>query len=187
MTSRRTAAGWGVRAAAPTPLIDVLIPTSGRLAEPAVVLAGLAGQDDPPFRVTISDQSEDHAVAREPSVQAMLRVLEVQGRAPRVLRHLPRHYLSGTELTDLASLEEGEHVAVMARVASTEVRHARSAGRGPGQVRLEVVLTDGRGRLNVTFFGRLHLVQWWERQLAEGGPYVTPATIAYYAERGIRG
>ena len=49
-----------------------------------------------------------------------------------LLRHLPRHYLSGTELTDLATLEEGEHVAVMAKVAKTEVkRNASAATRSP--------------------------------------------------------
>ena len=88
--SRRTSAVWGAPAPRTEPVVDVLVPTSGRLAELAVVLAGLAAQDDPPFRVTVSDQSEDHALAEEPSVQAMLRVLEVQGRTPRVLRHLPR-------------------------------------------------------------------------------------------------
>lgn len=74
----------------PDPVIDVLLPTSGRIAELAVVLAGLAAQDDPPFRVTVSDQSDDHAMAEAPAVQAMVRVLEAQGREVRVLRHLPR-------------------------------------------------------------------------------------------------
>ncbi|MGT2425007.1 glycosyltransferase family 2 protein [Amnibacterium kyonggiense] len=71
-------------------MIDVLLPTSGRVAELAVVLAGLAAQDDPPFRVILSDQSDDHAMAETPAVQAMLRVLRAQGREVRVLRHLPR-------------------------------------------------------------------------------------------------
>lgn len=87
-----------------------------------------------------------------------------------LLRHLPRRYLSGTELTDLASLEEGEHVAVMARVAHTDIKSAKYAGQGQrgSNVRLEVVLTDGQGRLNVTFFGRLSVCQWWERQVQQG-------------------
>lgn len=87
-----------------------------------------------------------------------------------LLRHLPRRYLSGTELTDLASLEEGEHVAVMARVAHTDIKSAKYGGQGQRtpSVRLEVVLTDGHGRLNVTFFGRLSVCQWWERQLRLG-------------------
>ncbi|MFT4295345.1 MAG: ATP-dependent DNA helicase RecG [Micropruina sp.] len=89
-----------------------------------------------------------------------------------LLRHLPRRYLSGTELTDLATLEEGEHVAVMARVSRTNV--IRGVGHGPGQrrggrpSRLEVTLTDGHGYLAVTFFGRDHLVDYWERELGKG-------------------
>ena len=90
MPSRRTARDWAKPPVLPEPVIDVLLPTSGRIAELAVVLAGLAAQDDPAFRVTISDQSDDHAMAEAPAVRAMLRVLEAQGREVRVLRHLPR-------------------------------------------------------------------------------------------------
>lgn len=39
-----------------------------------------------------------------------------------LLRHIPRRYLSGTELTDLGSLVQGEHVAVIARVAHLQDR-----------------------------------------------------------------
>lgn len=88
-----------------------------------------------------------------------------------LLRHLPRHYLSGTELTDLSTLEEGEHVAVMARVADIVLHEGRGGparGRRGPQSRLEVTLTDGAGRLRATFFGGGHVVRWWERQLREG-------------------
>jgi len=91
-----------------------------------------------------------------------------------LLRHLPRRYLSGTELTDLATLAEGEHVAVMARVSRADIvggpsydTGAAQRGRGRPQ-RLEVTLTDGNGHLAVTFFGRQHLVQYWQRELGKG-------------------
>jgi GT2 family glycosyltransferase len=90
MSSRRTAQAWARPAEPEGPVIDVLVPTSGRVAELAVVLAGLAAQDDPPFRLTISDQSDDSAMDDAPAVQAMLRVLRAQGRDVRVLQHLPR-------------------------------------------------------------------------------------------------
>lgn len=90
MRSRRTAADWAKPAPAAEPVLDVLVPTVGRIAELAVVLAGLAAQDDPPFRVVVSDQSDDHAMADEPAVQAMIRVLQAQGREVTVLHHLPR-------------------------------------------------------------------------------------------------
>lgn len=86
-----------------------------------------------------------------------------------LLRHIPRHYLSGTELTDLATLTEGELVAVVARVAEIR-RHEGHAqpGRKARPGRLEVLLSDGQGRLTATFFGKTHLLSWWERQLREG-------------------
>ena len=88
-----------------------------------------------------------------------------------LLRHVPRHYLAGTELTDLATLEEGEHVAVMARVAKTEVFEGRggfTGGKRAPNSRLEVTLTDGHGRLSATFVGRSSIVGWWQRQLSAG-------------------
>ncbi|WP_157071504.1 glycosyltransferase family 2 protein [Curtobacterium ammoniigenes] len=76
------------------PEVDVLIPSAGRSADLAVTLAGLAGQDRPSFRVTISDQSPGGSGTAAPAVQAMLRVLDAQGRAPRVLMHPERRGLA---------------------------------------------------------------------------------------------
>jgi len=87
--TRRGAARWADPAPAPQPRIDVLIPTAGRTAELAVTLAGLAAQQDPPFAVIISDQSEE-GVDRAPAVCAMMRVLEAEGRSVELRRHLPR-------------------------------------------------------------------------------------------------
>ncbi|MEA4944324.1 MAG: ATP-dependent DNA helicase RecG [Propionicimonas sp.] len=87
-----------------------------------------------------------------------------------LLRHIPRRYLSGTELTDLATLTEGELVAVFARVA--RINRVDGSDGGPGRRprpgRLEVLLTDGSGHLAVTFFGRTRLLHWWENQLSNG-------------------
>jgi len=86
-----------------------------------------------------------------------------------LLRHVPRHYLSGTELTDLATIVPGELVAVTARVAHIERHEPRARpGAKPGPGRLEVVLTDGTGRLVATFFGKTYLLDWWSRQLGAG-------------------
>ncbi|WP_420175612.1 ATP-dependent DNA helicase RecG [Luteococcus sp. OSA5] len=76
-----------------------------------------------------------------------------------LMRHLPRRYLSGTENSSLADLPIGEDVAVMATVAAV-----RQAG-APPRKRLEVTLTDGTGTLGVTFFGKQHMVDYWEKQL----------------------
>ncbi|GAA2183231.1 ATP-dependent DNA helicase RecG [Brooklawnia cerclae] len=80
-----------------------------------------------------------------------------------LMQHVPRRYLSGTETTDLGSIGPGEDVALVARVAQMETI-AR-----PGQrPRLQVVLTDGRGHLNVTFFGEPRHVKFWQLQLSKG-------------------
>jgi ATP-dependent DNA helicase RecG len=80
-----------------------------------------------------------------------------------LLRHYPRRYENRGELTDLASLRDGEDVTVQAEVASVTVRQMRSR---PGSV-LEAVVTDGRGRLSLTFFGNRRQ-DWREKELAPG-------------------
>jgi ATP-dependent DNA helicase RecG len=78
-----------------------------------------------------------------------------------LLRHYPRRYAQRGELTDLASLREGEHVTVFARVEKVTSRPMRQR-RGK---LLEVTVTDGTARLSLTFFNK---TQFWERTLAPG-------------------
>jgi hypothetical protein len=92
--SRRWSGEWAGSAPIPPARVDVLIPTFHRRAELAVTLAGLAAQDDPPFRVVVSDQSDDGAALAEPAVRAMVRVLRAQGREVIEVRHLPRRGLA---------------------------------------------------------------------------------------------
>jgi ATP-dependent DNA helicase RecG len=80
-----------------------------------------------------------------------------------LLRHYPRRYENRGELTDLASLRDGENVTVQAEIASVSVRKMRNR---PGTV-LEAVVTDGRGRLALTFFGRGRQ-DWREKVLQPG-------------------
>ena len=68
-----------------------------------------------------------------------------------LLRHYPRRYYSRGELTDLSSLREGDHVTVLARVDHVSVypmpnRNFRARG--------EVIITDDRAKLMLTFFFR---------------------------------
>ncbi len=88
--SRRTAAQWAAEPEPADPDLAVLIPTRGRPAELAVVLAGLAAQDNPGFAGLISDQSDTSADWEHPAVAAMIRVLQAQGRNVHTYRHLPR-------------------------------------------------------------------------------------------------
>ncbi|WP_346777299.1 helicase-related protein [Streptomyces sp. HNM0575] len=67
-----------------------------------------------------------------------------------LLHHYPRRYEERGQLTRLSDLPLDEHVTVVAQVAKSKV-HKYNRGRGQ---RLEVVLTDGSGQLQLVFFGR---------------------------------
>jgi ATP-dependent DNA helicase RecG len=67
-----------------------------------------------------------------------------------LLGYYPRRYDRRGELTDLAGLRDGEYVTVQAEVASASTRPMRNRS---GSI-FEAVVTDGRGRLTLTFFGR---------------------------------
>ncbi|WP_460301347.1 ATP-dependent DNA helicase RecG [Actinocorallia aurea] len=67
-----------------------------------------------------------------------------------LLRHYPRRYVRHGELTDLASLTEGEDVTVVGRVVDA---HQRKITKRPFQL-LEVTVEDATGRrIGLTFFG----------------------------------
>jgi ATP-dependent DNA helicase RecG len=80
-----------------------------------------------------------------------------------LLNYYPRRYETRGELTDLASLRDGEHVTVQAMIASVSSRPMRHRA---GSV-FEAVVTDGRGRLTLTFFSKGRQ-DWRERELAPG-------------------
>ncbi|HUW78892.1 MAG TPA: ATP-dependent DNA helicase RecG [Candidatus Nanopelagicaceae bacterium] len=77
-----------------------------------------------------------------------------------LMRHYPRRYAERGELTQFASLNEGELVTVVADVSKVSVRPLRNR-KG---TMLEVILTDGTGFLSLTFFNQA----WRERDLAPG-------------------
>ncbi|GAA3750325.1 ATP-dependent DNA helicase RecG [Spinactinospora alkalitolerans] len=94
-----------------------------------------------------------------------------------LMRHYPRRYATRGELTDLAGLVEGEQVTVMAEVSRVSKRTMRNR-RGS---MLEVVVTDGRGRLTLTFF---HQPAWHERRLVPGRRGLFAGKVSAY--RGQR-
>ena len=79
-----------------------------------------------------------------------------------LLAHYPRRLAERGELTDLASLRVDDDVTVLAEVRTARAIRNRS-GRGE---RLEVVVGDGRGTLQLTFFGRRQT--WRQRELTPG-------------------
>jgi ATP-dependent DNA helicase RecG len=80
-----------------------------------------------------------------------------------LLGHYPRRYDKRGELTDLVGLKDGEYVTVQAEVASASSRPMRNH-RG---TICEVVVTDGRGKLTLAFFGKGRQ-DWREKELAPG-------------------
>ena len=94
------------------------------------------------------------------------------GTVEALLRHYPRRYAERGDLTDLSRLQADEHVTVMARVETVHNYNFRPKGGGrPGgrNVRTEVVVTDGTGKLTLTFFR-----QPWRGQMA-------PGTLGFFA------
>jgi ATP-dependent DNA helicase RecG len=69
-----------------------------------------------------------------------------------LLRHYPRRYYIRGELTDLASLREGDHVTVVARIETARVIHGYSKDGKRPLNRLEVVVTDDIDKLMLMFF-----------------------------------
>jgi len=78
-----------------------------------------------------------------------------------LLRHYPRRYVGVGELSDLSTLRPGQYATILARVVS-----AKNYSFGPGgrRTRTEVIVTDGTGRLTLTFFQQA----WRLKMLTEG-------------------
>lgn len=93
-----------------------------------------------------------------------------------LLRYYPRRYVERGELTNIEELSEGEDVTISARIESSKVR--RIPGR-KGAI-LEVIVTDGRAKLSLTFFNQA----WREKELREGRSGLFAGKVGTY--RGKR-
>ena len=69
-----------------------------------------------------------------------------------LLRHYPRRYVERGELTDLSELRVDEHATVIAEIESVTSRSYKDRRSGRLERRAEVVVTDGTGRLMLSFF-----------------------------------
>ncbi len=83
-----------------------------------------------------------------------------------LMRHVPLHWMSGTDNSRLADLTVGEYAAVAAEVDDAELIADR------GKERLRVLITDGTDRVELTFFARgrapMKLLSWWQSHLKPG-------------------
>jgi ATP-dependent DNA helicase RecG len=98
-----------------------------------------------------------------------------------LLNHYPRRYADPGALSDIAALEVGEHVTILARVEQATVR----AMRNRKGALMEVVVTDGNSRLSLTFFGK-HRGSLYnhEKRLVPGAQGLFTGTVGLY--RGTR-
>ncbi|HWB66962.1 MAG TPA: ATP-dependent DNA helicase RecG [Mycobacteriales bacterium] len=93
-----------------------------------------------------------------------------------LLHHYPRRYAERAVLTPLAELAEDEYVTVMAEIAKVDSRPMRNR-RGS---LLEVWVTDGSGRLKLTFFNQA----WRAKQLRPGMRGLFAGRVSSF--RGVR-
>ncbi|EWT04801.1 glycosyl transferase [Intrasporangium chromatireducens Q5-1] len=91
-----------------TAAVDVLIPTCERPQALAVTLSGLASQSHDGFRILVSDQSAQ-AVADDPLVAGMRRVLELHGTEVIIERHVARRGVAENR-QHLLELSRAPHV-----------------------------------------------------------------------------
>lgn len=84
------------------------------------------------------------------------------GTLDDLVRHVPRRYIAGTEMSSFADLRVGEDVAVVAKVHGARIAHGRVN-------RVEAVITDGHLHLGVTFFApKKYLEEAFLRALRPG-------------------
>ncbi len=93
------------------------------------------------------------------TAKVLARALDVH-TVGELLRHYPRRYEQRGDLTDLASLRDGEHVTVLAQISAVTSRMMKNR-RGK---LTEVTVTDGRGTLTLAFFRQ----PWREKEMKPG-------------------
>jgi ATP-dependent DNA helicase RecG len=103
-----------------------------------------------------------------------------------LLRHYPRRYYTRGELTPLDSLHEGDHVTVLAMVelvsrpGLTPNLKYNNPKVKRGRDRLEVIVTDGPGKLQLVFFASTGL---HARQLKHGSIGLFAGTVSTFRGR----
>jgi ATP-dependent DNA helicase RecG len=91
-----------------------------------------------------------------------------------LLRHYPRRYYERGELTDLSALRPGEIATVQATIHSVSGRQLK-----PKLHKLDVVITDGRTRITVTFFNQ----RWRDKDLHVGAEAFFAGKVEVFRNR----
>jgi ATP-dependent DNA helicase RecG len=106
------------------------------------------------------------------SALALVTVADLLGDYPR--RHDDR-----ADLTDFSDVELDEHVTILARVVSVESHRYQPRRGGRPAVRTEVVVTDGKRELLLTFFKQA----WREKQLEHGTVAMFSGKVGKFRDR----
>src|SRR5579864_6319945 len=97
-----------------------------------------------------------------------------------LLRHYPRRYYTRGELTDLSSLRDGDHVTVLARVETVRDHPLPSLPGQGRRGRTEVVVTDERAKLVLTFFFKGNYRPGYLRPLVPGSLGMFAGTVSTF-------
>jgi ATP-dependent DNA helicase RecG len=94
-----------------------------------------------------------------------------------LLDHIPRRYVARGELTNLDELVVGESVTIQAEVVKVSGRQIRHKLH-----KLDVIVSDGRGKLTVTFFNQ----RWREKQFTPGTRVLLAGEVKSFGRNQIR-
>jgi ATP-dependent DNA helicase RecG len=102
-----------------------------------------------------------------------------------LMRLVPRRYFSGTDLSDLSLLRDGEEVAVMAEVVDAKTFNLddRPYSQARSKPRLEATITDHRGTVVCAFFGQPRLIRYWQDQLHPGARGIFAGKVTRFNSR----
>ena len=129
----------------------------------------------------VSTLGEPLTRALGPKTAKALEAAFGMGTVGDLLRHYPRRYYTRGELTDLSSLREGDHVTVLARVEHVGLH--QMYGKGPSAGRAEVIITDDRAKLVLTFFFRNRGGQYIIKPLVPGMVGMFAGTVSRFRTR----
>ena len=115
----------------------------------------------------VDQSARVHDVVGGRTAEVMEKLLDIH-TAGDLLRHYPRRYFERGELTDLATLVVGQHATLQVRIVKISGRKIR-----PKLHKTDLVVTDGTGRLLVTFFNQ----HWLEKKYAEDDEIVIAGEV----------
>ena len=93
-----------------------------------------------------------------------------------LLHHYPRRYVERGQLVAVDDLRAGDHVTVLAEVRSSTTRTTHK-----NQKMAEVLISDGRGTLKLTFFGRT--AHWHADRLPAGQKGLFAGTVSTFNKK----